>query len=95
MAPQASQTDAYVLGVGMTPFIKPRKQRMYPELGFEAGVKAMLDAQVNYDDVETAIACYCYVRAERSFDTTQFRSNSLMYIRATRRPDNASSTSLV
>ncbi|KAM0706643.1 hypothetical protein Q7P35_005971 [Cladosporium inversicolor] len=64
MAPQSSQTDAYVLGVGMTPFIKPRKQRMYPELGFEAGVKAMLDAQVNYDDVETAVACYCYVRAK-------------------------------
>ena len=57
----APQTDAYVLGVGLTPFIKPRKQRMYPELGFEAGVKAMLDAQVNYDDVETGIACYCYV----------------------------------
>ena len=63
MAP-SSQTDAYVLGVGLTPFIKPRKQRMYPELGFEAGVKAMLDAQVNYDDVETAVACYCYVRAD-------------------------------
>ena len=59
MAPQ-SQTDAYVLGVGMTPFIKPRKQRMYPELGFEAGVKAMLDAQINYDDVDMGVACYCY-----------------------------------
>jgi sterol carrier protein 2 len=34
---------------------------MYPELGFEAGVKAMLDAQVNYDDVEMGVACYCYV----------------------------------
>lgn len=54
------QTDAYVLGVGLTPFIKPRRQRMYPELGFEAGVKAMLDAQINYDDVETGVACYCY-----------------------------------
>jgi sterol carrier protein 2 len=64
----SSQTDAYVLGVGMTPFIKPRKQRMYPELGFEAGVKAMLDAQVNYDDVETAVACYCYVRADVSME---------------------------
>jgi hypothetical protein len=39
---------------------------MYPELGFEAGVKAMLDAQVNYDDVETGIACYCYVSVEES-----------------------------
>lgn len=59
MAP-STQTDAYVLGVGLTPFIKPRRQRMYPELGFEAGVKAMLDAQINYDDVEAGIACYCY-----------------------------------
>jgi hypothetical protein len=37
---------------------------MYPELGFEAGVKAMLDAQINYDEVETAVACYCYVRGK-------------------------------
>lgn len=33
---------------------------MYPELGFEAGVKAMLDAKITYDDVQTGIACYCY-----------------------------------
>lgn len=51
---------AYVLGVGLTKFIKPRKERAYPEMGYEAGVKAMLDAQINYDDVETGIACYCY-----------------------------------
>ncbi|ORY56147.1 putative Non-specific lipid-transfer protein [Pseudomassariella vexata] len=50
----------YVLGVGMTKFIKPRGKVDYTELGFEAGVKAMLDAQVNYDDVEQGIACYCY-----------------------------------
>lgn len=93
MAPKTSQTDAYVLGVGMTPFIKPRKQRMYPELGFEAGVKAMLDAQVNYDDVETAVACYCYVRAKALLASCQSRSSSLIYIRATRPPANASSTS--
>jgi len=46
MAPRP-QADAYVLGVGLTPFIKPRKQREYTELGYEAGVKAMLDAQVS------------------------------------------------
>ncbi|KAI4849341.1 hypothetical protein E4T44_03406 [Aureobasidium sp. EXF-8845] len=50
----------YVLGVGMTKFIKPRGKVDYTELGFEAGVKAMLDAQINYDDVEQGIACYCY-----------------------------------
>ncbi|KAK6404900.1 hypothetical protein LTR81_020276 [Elasticomyces elasticus] len=59
MAPHV-QSDAFVLGVGLTPFIKPRRSREYPELGFEAGVKAMLDAQINYDDVEMGIACYCY-----------------------------------
>ena len=51
---------AYVLGVGLTKFIKPRGEREYPEMGYEAGVKAMLDAQINYDDVETGVACYCY-----------------------------------
>jgi len=44
----------------MTKFIKPRGKVDYTELGFEAGVKAMLDAQVSYDDVEQGIACYCY-----------------------------------
>ncbi|KAJ9609088.1 hypothetical protein H2200_006859 [Cladophialophora chaetospira] len=51
---------AYVLGVGMTKFIKPRGKVDYHELGFEAGVKAMLDAQINYDDVDQGVACYCY-----------------------------------
>lgn len=51
---------AYVLGVGMTKFIKPRGKVDYNELGFEAGVKAMLDAQINYDDVDQGVACYCY-----------------------------------
>ena len=59
MAPTNS-IPAYVLGVGMTQFIKPRRTRDYPEMGFEAGAKAMLDAQITYDDVETGVACYCY-----------------------------------
>ncbi|KAH0552874.1 hypothetical protein GP486_006923, partial [Trichoglossum hirsutum] len=50
----------YVLGVGMTKFIKPRGRVDYPELGWEAGVKAMLDAKINYDDVDQGVACYCY-----------------------------------
>ncbi|KAL3465659.1 acetyl-CoA acetyltransferase [Aspergillus heterothallicus] len=49
---------AYVLGVGMAPFLKPRATRMYTELSFEAGVKAMLDAHVTYDQVEAGVACY-------------------------------------
>ena len=32
----------------------------YTELGFEAGIKALLDAQINYDDVDQGVACYCY-----------------------------------
>jgi hypothetical protein len=36
----------------MTKFTKPRGKIDYTELGFEAGVKAMLDVQINYDDVD-------------------------------------------
>ncbi|KAE8382413.1 acetyl-CoA acetyltransferase [Aspergillus bertholletiae] len=50
--------SAYVLGVGMAQFLKPRGTRPYTELAFEAGVKAMLDAHITYDDVEAGIACY-------------------------------------
>ncbi|RCI14292.1 hypothetical protein L249_6117 [Ophiocordyceps polyrhachis-furcata BCC 54312] len=50
----------YVLGVGMTKFVKPRGQIDYTELGFEAIVKALLDAGINYDDVNQGVACYCY-----------------------------------
>ncbi|KAK4101965.1 thiolase-like protein [Parathielavia hyrcaniae] len=59
MAPRQKQ-PCYVLGVGMTKFIKPRGKVDYTELGYEAGIKAMLDAQITYDDVEQGIACYCY-----------------------------------
>ncbi|KAH9990550.1 thiolase-like protein [Xylariaceae sp. FL0662B] len=58
--PAKQKQPVYVLGVGMTKFIKPRGKVDYTELGFEAGVKAMLDAQINYDDVEQGVACYCY-----------------------------------
>lgn len=54
------QQNAYVLGVGLTEFLKPRRTRDYVELGFEAGIKAMKDAQITYDDVEMGVACYCY-----------------------------------
>ncbi|KAK0740720.1 thiolase-like protein [Schizothecium vesticola] len=60
MAPKKQRQPTYVLGVGMTKFIKPRGKVDYTELGYEAGVKAMLDAHINYDDVEQGIACYCY-----------------------------------
>jgi len=50
----------YVLGVGMSKFIKPRGKVDYPEMGFEAGVKAMVDAGINYDEVDQGVACYVY-----------------------------------
>lgn len=53
-------SPAYVLGVGMTKFIKPRGKVDYHELGYEAGIKAMLDAKINYDDVDQGVACYVY-----------------------------------
>ncbi|KAI9778806.1 MAG: hypothetical protein M1839_007896 [Geoglossum umbratile] len=53
-------SPAYVLGVGMTKFIKPRGKVDYPELGWEAGIKAMLDAKINYDDVDQGVACYIF-----------------------------------
>ncbi|KKY23398.1 putative sterol carrier [Diplodia seriata] len=50
----------YVLGVGMTKFVKPRGKVDYNEMGYEAGIKALLDAGINYDDVDVGVACYCY-----------------------------------
>lgn len=59
--PQSTATQpVYILGVGLTKFIKPRGKVDYPELGFEAGVKALLDAGITYDDVDIGVACYVY-----------------------------------
>ena len=60
MANSPGEKSAYVIGVGMTKFTKPRGLVDYPEMGFESGVKALLDAKINYDDVNQGIACYCY-----------------------------------
>ena len=32
----------------------------YHELGFEAGIKALLDASLNYDAIDAGVAAYCY-----------------------------------
>jgi sterol carrier protein 2 len=53
-------TPVYVLGVGLTQFLKPRGLVDYPALGFEAGIKALVDASLNYDSVTHGIACYAY-----------------------------------
>lgn len=52
--------NVYVLGVGLTKFIKPRGLRTYPELAFEAGIKALLDAHLKYDDVQAGVACFAF-----------------------------------
>ena len=57
---RSKPSPAYILGVGMTKFVKPRNKIDYPELGYEAGIKALLDAGITYDDVDQAVACYCY-----------------------------------
>ncbi|KAK0674405.1 putative non-specific lipid-transfer protein [Cercophora samala] len=59
MAPKP-KAPVYVLGVGMTKFIKPRGKVDYTELGYEAGIKALLDAGITYDDVDNGVACFCY-----------------------------------
>ncbi|KAF1808450.1 sterol carrier protein 2 [Eremomyces bilateralis CBS 781.70] len=66
----SNQNNVYVLGVGMCKFLKPRLTRFYTEMAFEAGVKAMLDAGVTYDDVQAGIGCFCVgdtCRAQRCF----------------------------
>lgn len=44
----------------MTKFDKPRGERDYPELALEASVKALLDAGITYDEVESAACGYVY-----------------------------------
>ncbi|KAL8662183.1 MAG: hypothetical protein Q9202_004939 [Teloschistes flavicans] len=58
--PPPPPQNAYILGVGLTKFLKPRGQVDYTALGYEAGIKALLDAGIGYDDVDQGIACYCY-----------------------------------
>ncbi|KAI8085022.1 thiolase-like protein [Halteromyces radiatus] len=50
----------YVIGVGMSKFIKPRGEIDYPEFGLEAAVKALIDANITYDKVEFATCGYVY-----------------------------------
>ena len=51
----------FVIGVGMTKFDKPgTKEGDYPDWAVEAGQKALDDAGISYDDVESAYVGYCY-----------------------------------
>ncbi|KAL0822042.1 hypothetical protein ABMA28_005414 [Loxostege sticticalis] len=50
----------YVVGVGMTKFIKPGSGKDYPELGKEAVLDALKDAGIKYDDVQQAVCAYVF-----------------------------------
>ncbi|CAG8598336.1 16293_t:CDS:2, partial [Acaulospora colombiana] len=48
------RSKSYVVGIGMTKFLKPRDQVDYP------AVKALLDANATYDQVQQVFVGYCY-----------------------------------
>jgi len=51
----------YVIGVGMTKFEKPGSRDWdYPDMGREAGEKALADAGIAYAEIEQAFVGYCY-----------------------------------
>lgn len=52
---------AYVIGVGMTPFVKPETRDLpYWDLAEEAGSRALADAGIGYDAVEQVPVGYCH-----------------------------------
>ncbi|KAG9099844.1 hypothetical protein FS749_000240 [Ceratobasidium sp. UAMH 11750] len=51
---------AFIVGVGMTAFIKPRAQRDTSDMGLEAATKALIDAGITYDKVQAAWVGYAY-----------------------------------
>ncbi|GBB90857.1 hypothetical protein RclHR1_17980002 [Rhizophagus clarus] len=55
-----SQRKSYVIGVGMTNFIKPRGQVDYPDMAREATVKALMDVGKTYDVIQQAYVGYCF-----------------------------------
>ena len=51
----------YVVGVGMTKFLKPSDQNPdYPEMAQVAVKRALYDAGANYKQMEAAIVGYVY-----------------------------------
>ncbi|CAG4982206.1 unnamed protein product [Colias eurytheme] len=50
----------FVVGVGMTKFVKPSPDKDYPELGKEAVLAALADARIKYDDVQQAVCGYVF-----------------------------------
>ncbi|KAI9028807.1 thiolase-like protein [Phycomyces nitens] len=56
MAPER----VFVVGVGMSRFIKPRGKVDYTEFGLEASVKALNDAGLTYDSIQFAACGYVF-----------------------------------
>jgi sterol carrier protein 2 len=55
-------SPVYVVGVGMTKFEKPGRRAGwdYQDFALEAGTKALIDANLKFDDIEFAAVGYCY-----------------------------------
>ncbi|CAL1548703.1 unnamed protein product [Lymnaea stagnalis] len=52
---------AYIIGVGVTKFVKPlSKEWDYPDMAREAGQLALADSRRDYKDIKAVIASYCY-----------------------------------
>ncbi|KAE8610239.1 hypothetical protein XENTR_v10012055 [Xenopus tropicalis] len=52
--------NVYVVGVGMTKFMKPRDELDYPDMAKEAGQQALADSGIPYSCVEQACVGYVY-----------------------------------
>lgn len=52
----------YLVGVGMSRFVKPGSQdgKDYPDFAKVAGERALADACISYEDVDQAVLSYCY-----------------------------------
>ncbi|KAI8439816.1 hypothetical protein MSG28_013483 [Choristoneura fumiferana] len=50
----------FVVGVGMTKFLKPSPDRDYPEMGKEAVEAALADAGIKYDKIQQAVCGYVF-----------------------------------
>ncbi|CAG4942671.1 unnamed protein product [Parnassius apollo] len=50
----------YIVGVGMTNFVKPNTAKDYPKIGKEAVEEALADSGVSYDAVQQAVCGYVY-----------------------------------
>src|SRR3954468_5453637 len=61
MSSNGNGSRTFVDGVGMTKFEKPEtKDWDYPQMVKEAGIKALEDAAIDFDQIEQAFAGYCY-----------------------------------